>query len=223
MNPPLKVSSLRQQVYDYLRRAMISGTLAPGATINLTKITEQLGISKTPLRDALIHLELEGFVTILPRRGVRVNTLEPKDVKSAYDALGTIESAIIIDCFDRIENHHVQELKELNQKMIQDIQQGDFSQLFQTNLAFHNVFVDLSDNPLLKDFIQPIKYRLYDFQGHHYIPDWEMRNCREHDQFIRSLEENDVQKAAGIMKDTHWSYHVQKNYIQQFYAITDSR
>lgn len=223
MNTPLNVSSLRQQVYDYLRNEMLTGGLAPGSTINLTKIANQLGISKTPLRDALIHLELEGFVTILPRRGVRVNTLELEDVKSAYNAVGIIEGAIVADCFDKIQDHHIAELKRLNAKMIQDIQNNDFSELFQTNLTFHNVFVELSDNPLLKEFIHPIKYRLYDFQGHHYIPDWEMRNCREHEMFIHALEAKDPQKAAGIMKDVHWSYQVQQQFIKQFYAMTESR
>ncbi|MCG8566271.1 MAG: GntR family transcriptional regulator [Desulfobacterales bacterium] len=223
MNTPLNVSSLRQQVYDYLRTEMLNGELTPGSTINLAQIAQRLGISKTPLRDALIHLELEGFVTILPRRGVRVNTLELTDVEYAYDAVGVVEAAIVTDCFEKIQDHHIAELKSLNAKMIHDIQHNDFSHLFQTNLAFHNVFVELSDNPLLKDFIHPIKYRLYDFQGHHYIPDWELRNCHEHEQFIQALEEKDARKAAGIMKDVHWSYQVQQQFIKQFYAMTESR
>ncbi len=223
MNTPLKVSSLRQQVYDYLRNEMLNGGLTPGSTINLAKIAQQLGISKTPLRDALIHLELEGFVTILPRRGVRVNTLELPDVKKAYDTVSIIEGAIIMDCFHKIQDHHIEELKLLNQKMMQDIQRNNFSHLFKTNLAFHNIFVELSDNSLLKEFILPIKYRLYDFQRHHYLADWEMRNCKEHDEFIQAIEAGDAQKAAGIMKDVHWSYQVQQQFIKQFYAMTESR
>ena len=66
MNGALKFSSLNDQVYDYLRRQMNKGALIPGSTINIGEIAKQLGISKTPLRDALIHLELEGFVSILP-------------------------------------------------------------------------------------------------------------------------------------------------------------
>ncbi len=80
MTPRLNILSLREQVYEYLRNEMITGGLVPGSTINLNRIAEQLGISKTPLRDALIHLELEGFVTILPRKGVMVNALTLEDV-----------------------------------------------------------------------------------------------------------------------------------------------
>ena len=63
---------MREQVYEYLRDEISNRKLLPGATININEISRQLGISKTPLRDAIIQLETEGFVTILPRRGVTV-------------------------------------------------------------------------------------------------------------------------------------------------------
>ncbi|MGB5881972.1 MAG: GntR family transcriptional regulator, partial [Thermoanaerobaculia bacterium] len=60
----LNLKSLREQVYDYLREAMNRGDLAPGATLDLNAISRRLGVSRTPLRDALLQLETEGFVTI---------------------------------------------------------------------------------------------------------------------------------------------------------------
>lgn len=63
------VKSLREQVYEFLRKELTEGKLIPGSSVNLTEISEQLGISKTPLRDALIQLEAEGFVTIAPGAG----------------------------------------------------------------------------------------------------------------------------------------------------------
>ncbi|MCP3940906.1 MAG: GntR family transcriptional regulator [Desulfobacteraceae bacterium] len=216
----LNVLSLREQVYEYLRNEMITGGLTPGSTINLNQIAKQLGISKTPLRDALIHLEIEGFVTILPRRGVMVNALELSDVKDAYDSIGIIEAAIVQDCFDKIKPAHISRLERLNEQMRKDIQKDDFSKLFKTNLAFHDVVNSLSDNPLLEKFIFPIKHRLYDFQGQSYIPGWELRNCEEHDRFIGFLKEKNSLEAARLLKEVHWSYGVQKMYIKQFYAMS---
>lgn len=219
MADQLNVISLRQQVYDYLRRQMGLGTLLPGSTINIAKIADQLGISKTPLRDALIHLEVEGFVTILPRRGVRVNTLAIEDVKNAYDAVGMVEASIVTDCFEKITVRHIQTLEELNEKMTADIQKNDFQSLFTTNLEFHDVYINLSDNDLLKKFILPIKHRLYDFPRQNYLGEWELRNCGEHDRFIRCLKEKNPKGAAEIMKDIHWSFGVQEAYIRQFYKM----
>ena len=217
MNSALKFSSLSDQVYGYLRRQMNTGELIPGSTINIGEIAKQLGISKTPLRDALIHLELEGFVSILPRRGVQVNELTIADVKNAYDAIGLIESFIISTCIDRITPVHIQKLEELNMQMIEDIQVGDFSDLFEKNLEFHNVYIGVSDNEMLKKFIMPIKHRLYDFPRKNYIKEWELRNSEEHAQFIKLLKQGNASEAGSILKDKHWCFEAQKDFIYTFY------
>ena len=221
MEDQLNILSLREQVYTYLRKQMTLGTLVPGTTINIGEIASQLGISKTPLRDALIHLEIEGFVTILPRRGVRVNMMEPLDVKNAYDTIGMVEAFIIIDCFEKIKPSHISKLEKLNKMMISDIQNNDFKRLFNTNLQFHDVYIDISDNDLLKKFILPIKQRLYDFPRQNYINEWEMQNCKEHQVFIDYLKTGNAKDAAKTLKDVHWSFDFQKKFIQQFYNMDD--
>ena len=217
MEEQLNIVSLREQVYTYLRKQMAIGALLPGATINIGKIAKQLGISKTPLRDALIHLEIEGFVTILPRRGVQVNFLELTDVKNAYDAIGMVEASIVMDCFERLMPVHILKLEKLNEIMICDIENNDFQRLFCTNLEFHDVYLSVSDNQLLKNFILPIKQRLYDFPRQNYLKEWEMRNCREHQEFIKFLKENNPKQAAKVLKDVHWSYGFQEKFIRTFY------
>ena len=219
MDGKLEFSSLSEQVYAYLRRQMNQGELIPGSTIHIGDIAQQLGISKTPLRDALIHLELEGYVEILPRRGVRVNKLQIQDVKNAYDAIGLVEGYIVESCIDKITQRHIEELEELNEKMIADIKKNDFSNFFSTNLKFHNVYIDVSDNEPLKKFILPLKHRLYDFPRQNYIAEWELNNCGEHDQFINHLKAGDGKSAAKVLKDVHWSFEVQKDFIYSFYAV----
>lgn len=217
MSDTLRYSSLSELVYNYLRQQMNEGDLLPGTTLNIGVIADQLGISKTPLRDALIHLELEGFVTILPRRGVLINKLEIEHIKSAYDAIGLIESFIIEECIDNITPTHIAQLEELNEKMIANIKADDFSQFFKMNLQFHNVYVDISANEPLKKFILPIKHRLYDFPRQNYIPEWERRNCQAHTELIAFLKQGDGVEAARILKDVHWSFECQKDFIHKFY------
>lgn len=218
MNGGLKFSSLSDQVYAYLRRQMNQGDLLPGSTINIGEIANQLGISKTPLRDALIHLELEGFVTIIPRRGVRVNQLTIDDVRDAYDAVGLVESFIIAECIDKITPTHIKKLESLNEKMIADINEDNFSTLFKTNLEFHNVYLNISDNEMLKKFIHPIKHRLYDFPRQNYISAWEIENCKEHDLFIKHLKDGNGAGAASVLREQHWSFEYHKDFIYAFYG-----
>jgi DNA-binding GntR family transcriptional regulator len=219
----LKYESLSERVYLYLRRQMNNGGLTPGSTINIGEIAEQLGISKTPLRDALIHLECEGFVTILPRRGVLVNTLSIEDVRNAYDSIGLVEAHIIRENINNINSFHLQKLEILNEKMSSEIQSGDFSDLFESNLEFHNTYLDVSTNSMLKRFILPIKHRLYDFPRHNFIAEWELRNCTEHAEFIECLKNRDGEGAARVLKDVHWSFDTQEEYIYQFYEMNLSK
>ncbi len=213
----LEYSSLSELVYLHLRKQMNSGSLTPGSTVNIGEIAKELGISKTPLRDALIHLECEGFVSILPRRGVLVNRLSIDDVKQAYDAIGLIESFIVREIVHKISSAQLQRLEEINAAMTEDIRKGDFANLFENNLEFHNTYLDISDNELLKKFILPIKHRLYDFPRQNYISEWELSNGREHEQLIECLKARDGEGAARILQDVHWSFEVQKKFIFDFY------
>lgn len=219
MAEKLQFSSLSDQVYSYLRRQMNQGTMLPGSTIHIGDIANQLGISKTPLRDALIQLECEGYVEILPRKGVRVNKLRIQDVKNAYAAIGLVEAFIVTSCIDKITPRHIKELEELNETIISDIKKKDFSRLFSTNLQFHNVYLEISDNEPLKKFILPIKHRLYDFPRQNYISEWELNNCEEHRRVIGCLKTGDGEGAARILKDEHWSFEYQQAFIYSFYGF----
>ena len=221
MNQKLNVTSLSEQVYDYLLEQMNKGVFLPGSTINISKLSEQLGVSKTPLRDALIHLELENFVTILPRRGVRVNVLTIQDVKNAYELIGSLEATVVMQCFGLITEKHIAKLEKLNAEMLEQIEGNNFERYFRSNLAFHNIFLDLSDNELIKKTILPVKQRLYEFPTKVYIGEWEKGNCGEHQQFIDCLKKKDPQGAASILQDVHWSYKVQEDYILKFHTMRE--
>ena len=85
------IGTLREKVYKYLRRELARGNLRYESFIDQNKICEHLGVSRAPLRDALIQLEAERFVKILPRRGVRINKLSMEDIRNSYDVLAAVD------------------------------------------------------------------------------------------------------------------------------------
>src|SRR5512137_2684147 len=93
---PLVLKSLREQVYDHLRLLLNRGELRPGGFLDLDALEKRLGVSRTPLRDALLQLEAEGFVTILPRRGVQVRALTREDIRHLYEIVGALEGAALL-------------------------------------------------------------------------------------------------------------------------------
>lgn len=221
----LDARSLREQVYEYLRSEIQAGRLVQGSYIKLNEISTQLGISKTPLRDAIIQLECEGFVTILPRRGVLVNRLDLKKIKNHLEIVGALEGAVIRSVFDRITQDHLDEMKALNRRMRAIIRDTSFDtfdpQYYRFNIAFHDVFLNLSSNAVLKQTVMRIKQQLYDFPRLAYIREWETINCDEHDRFIRYIGEGRKDEAARLWREQHWGFESHKKYILDFYAQGD--
>jgi DNA-binding GntR family transcriptional regulator len=219
----LNTKSLREQVYEYLRDQIQSQKLLPGATINPNEISKQLGISKTPLRDAIIQLEIEGFVTILPRRGVTVKKLTLQEIKDSYEIVGALEASVVLNEFDKITQSHISQMEKLNADQKAALEKKNYEKYYRLNLDFHNIFNSLSDNKTLMQLIMPFKQRLYDFPRRGYIREWEMNNCDEHNQFIELVKNKDRMGAANLMRDVHWSYAVQEKYILQFYENANGK
>ena len=214
----LKLESLREQVYQHLRAQIASGRILPGAPINLNEISQRLGISKTPLRDAIIQLECEGFVTILPRRGVVVNQLTLDDIKNSLQIIGALEGAVIDAVFHQLTPAHIDTMERLNADNIVAIHEMDYDKYYHLNIAFHDVFLNLSHNQDLYRVIMPLKQRLYDFPRRSYIKEWELINCREHAQFIDYIKAGDRRGAVDIWVNSHWSFAAHETFIRRFYA-----
>lgn len=214
----LQLRSLREQVYDYLREAINRGELDPGVFLDLNQIGDSLGISRTPLRDALIQLELEGFVTILPRRGVVVNELGLDDIRHIYEMIGALEGAAVISVGADLADAEIDRLQLLNAEMVAAVGAGDFDTYYDRNLAFHRVFLDLSDNTSLVRTVEILKHRLYDFPRREtFVAEWESASTGEHAAFISLLVQRDSRGAADYLRDVHWSFEVQKRFILQYY------
>lgn len=210
--------SLREQVYEYLRDQMNRGGLVPGTAINLNTLTRELGVSKTPLRDALIQLETEGFVTIYPRRGVFVNRMSLEDIRNAFQIIGSLEVTALREVYPEIGEVEFTRMKSLNERMIEAIKKKDFERYYRLNVDFHDVFLEMVDNDTLKRIVTLLKLRLYDFPRRGYIAEWELRNCEEHAQFIGFLENGDLEEAVHVLRDVHWAFVAQEEYIRKFYV-----
>jgi len=219
----INLKLLREQVYDYLRSEMNKGNLIPGSFINLNRLSRELGISKTPLRDALIQLDSEGFVTILPRRGVLVNRLTLKDIKDSYQIIGALASSVLLEVFDKLSSGHIEKMKKLNLEMQKAIEKDNFDLYYEKNLAFHNVYLDLSQNERLVRWVMTLKQRLYDFPRRKgYVREWEEASIKEHEELIRLIEEGDREGAARFLRDVHWGFEVQKRFIKRYYSFYEN-
>ncbi|MDI6845795.1 MAG: GntR family transcriptional regulator [Candidatus Saccharicenans sp.] len=216
--PVLNIKSLKEQVYDFLREQMRRGELLPGSVIDLEETSRKLGVSRTPLRDALLQLETEDFVTILPRRKVVVNTLTARDIRNYYEIIGALESIAIIKAYDKLQSRDFDYMEQLNREMKEAIEADNFDLYYEKNLAFHNVYLQASGNEKLMKIVNNLKKRLYDFpRPAGFVKEWEQASTGEHARLIEYLRQGDREGAARFIRDVHWSYEVQEKYIVQYY------
>ena len=215
----LVLKSLKEQVYDYLRQQFQKHRLQPGETINMDATAKKLGISRTPLRDALIQLEMEGFVTISPRRGIYVNSLPLDEIREFYQVIGALESTALTTTFPGLGVAGVKKMDMLNRQMQKAIDADDYELFYDKNLRFHDAFISLCGNRNLERIINNLKKRLYDFpQKRQWIKEWEESSIREHQEIIDFLAAGDPQSAALFLRDVHWSYAVQEKFIRRYYG-----
>lgn len=214
--------SLKDQVYEYLRDRMKKGELKPGMAIDMNKISARLGISRTPLRDALLKLAYEGFVNIFPRRGIVVNSISLKDIRDFYQIIGALESTAIVAASTRIKPSHIQQMKSLNVEMKKAISEDEFDRYYEKNLEFHQIYINLSENQVIKKTVEILKKRLYDFpRPEGYIRVWEERSIGEHEELISFLSRGEAIEAADFIRDVHWSYPVQEKYLKKYYLFDE--
>ena len=205
-----KVDSLRERVYKYLKDAMSAGKLRYGEFLDQDSICETLEVSKTPLRDALIRLEAEGFVTILPRKGVYINPISQDFIKSAYQIIGSIEADCLNEVFNKLTAYHVRQFEASNERQWELLKNNDYTEYYDENI-------------LLEQTLIPLRRRLYDFPRRQYSYEWESMNLNTHQRFIDSVKLGNREAAVSIFRIEHWSYEVHKKYFKLYYDFDQKK
>jgi DNA-binding GntR family transcriptional regulator len=214
----LDITSLSAKVYEDLKRRLNEGSLKPGQFIDLSALGRELGMSRTPLRDALIRLELEGFVTVYPRRGVMVRALDLADVRDIYQIVGALEGSVVVRIEGRFAPEDADSMRGFREAMRAALDADDFDGYYAANLAFHDVYLGLSDNSDLIRTVRVLKERLYDFPRRTgYVKEWELESSEEHGEIEERLRSGDFAGAAAYVRDVHWNYEVQERYIRAYY------
>ena len=218
MNDVMNDTSMRRTVYMYLKRCLNQGSIRSGSFLDLASIGRDLGMSRTPLRDALLGLEAEGFVTIHSRRGVVVNTLDLETIRNLYQILGALEGAVIEEIAHRFGTRELSIMEAANAEMAGALERDDFDSYYTSNLNFHNAYLDLGTNPDLLRIIRIQKERLYDFpRKQDYLREWELASVKEHARLMELLACRDFRGAGTYMREVHWSFTVQESFVRRYY------
>ncbi len=212
-------SSLAGSVYAELKLRLNRGDLAPGQFLDQAALGAELGMSRAPLRDALIRLELEGFVTIYPRRGVMVRPLDLATIRNIYEILGALEASAAEHAIGRFGMAEDGRMADLIELMDKSLACDDFDAYYEANVRFHDVYISLSTNPELRRQVGILKERLYDFpRRSSFVKEWELASMNEHRELASRFALRDFVAAAAWIREVHWSYEVQERFVRAYYA-----
>jgi DNA-binding GntR family transcriptional regulator len=137
---------LRDSAYAALCDAIVGGTLSPGERIHDAQLCRWLGLSRTPIREALSRLEEEGLIETAPQRFTRVTELDPRVARDVFGVLAVLHSLATEQAVPRLGREDVQRLRKHNREFHAALLAGDAEASYAADDAFHDVFVEASDN-----------------------------------------------------------------------------
>jgi DNA-binding GntR family transcriptional regulator len=213
MNLSDKLKSVTDISVEFIKERLQKGELKPGDRIDEKQLSEQLGVSRTPIREALIRLKEEGLVEILPRREIRVKKLRGDDIRDIYETVGILESEAAVKALPKITQAEITKMHRLMARMKAAYERDDFQKYLDINLDLHNVHTELCGNALVVNLITAQKKRLYDLPRRiSNAKQWVAASIDDHARLIAAFEAGDGNMVRKILRDVHWGpdrmYHL---------------
>lgn len=195
---------LRSQIRSHLVERLLGGDLEPGSQLNESQLTEELGVSRTPLREALLQLEFEGLLRSTPGKGFSVAPLDADEMEELFAVGGELES-MALRLAGGVNGGGLEQMRAINRKregLLRD--GGDRDELVELDDQWHRLLVTDCDNEQLRELLRLVRNRLYRyvyaFEGHQ----GEVEEAVEdHEEIADALEEGDVERAVAKLQE-HW-------------------
>lgn len=195
---------LRSQIRSHLVERLLSGDLEPGSQLNETQLTEELGVSRTPLREALLQLEFEGLLRSTPGKGFSVAPLEEEEVVALFDVGIELES-LALRMGGGVADEQLQELRDINAERRRILHaDGDRDDLVRLDDRWHRILASNCGNDQLLELLRLVRNRLYRYVYAFEGQKGEVEEAiRDHEQVADALEDGDLERAVRLLRE-HW-------------------
>ena len=191
--------------YERLRDAIVRGELAPGEKIRDAELAEMLGLSRTPVREAITRLVDSGLIESKPGVYTRVSTLNQHDVAANLAVLKALDTVAMAAAVPQLTERDFHTMRQANRNFAAAVKKQDVSKALAADDAFHGVVIDAAGNPVIKRIIEQLHPQLHrilyrKFSG---LLGGE-ETIKRHDELISVCEQRDAE-AAAAMSGEHWS------------------
>jgi Transcriptional regulators len=207
MNDTLKVNMneylpLRDVVFNTLRQAILKGELAPGERLMEIQLAEKLGVSRTPIREAIRKLELEGLVNMVPRKGAEVAKISERNLRDVLEVRRALEELAVELACKRITDEDLSQLEIISKKIEREVHSLDSIELAELDEKYHDVIYQATGNNRLIQIINNLREQMYRYRLE-YIKDKDSRATlmAEHGEILKSLKAHNVEKTVHIIRE----------------------
>lgn len=197
----LKRTFMKDEVYNKLRKWIITGELEPGTKLRDQDLSDTLGISRTPIREALLRLENDGLVVTKANRWTLVSPIDLKEAKSIYSIVWTLESLAMEQAFPSISSTDIEELVQLNENLNKTLKTGNHFAKLQADNEFHDKIIQLSNNLELPKLLSSLKVRIQRMEIHYFSKiDNKYTSYTEHQQILDAIKKQELNFAIDAIK-----------------------
>jgi DNA-binding GntR family transcriptional regulator len=199
---PIRLDSyqpLREVVCETLRAAIVEGVLNPGERLMEIQLAEELGVSRTPVREAIRKLELEGFVVMVPRRGTYVADLSIRDVNEVYEVRTALDILAAGLAAERITEEELEQMERILVQIGNDIERGNMEAIVDADGQFHDILYQASRNDRLVGIINNLREQLTRFRSISMAYPGRLKNTlEEHSRLVEAIAMRDVELAKRL-------------------------
>ena len=192
---------LRDVVFQTLRGAILKGDLKPGERLMELQLASKLGVSRTPIREAIRMLEQEGLAVTIPRKGAEVAKMTEKDMEDVLEIRLSLEGlAVRLSC-EKITPAALQELKVAMENFEEKTRSGQFVEMANADVKFHEILYKASNNPKLQQLLNNLREQMYRYRVE-YLKDDSIypRLIEEHQKMYDALKSKDSKLAESYVE-----------------------
>lgn len=192
---------LRDVVFNTLRKAILKGELQPGERLMEIQLAQRLGVSRTPVREAIRKLELEGLVLMIPRRGAVVAEITAQDMEDVLEVRAVLEELAVRNACQLITEEQLRDMKKAAAEFKRSLEGEDLLAGVEKDMAFHEIIYSAAGNRRLQQMLLNLREQMYRYRLE-YLKDKKMHRLlvEEHDTIRRALKKRDVDKAGNAMR-----------------------
>jgi len=187
---------LREVIFDTLREAIITGELKPGERLMEVKLAEKMGVSRTPVREAIRMLEIEGLVDMLPRKGAHVAELSVKDIMDVLEVRAAMDSLATRLAAERITDDEIKELRQIQAQFINYVEKNNLQGSIKKDVEFHELIYRASRNDRLLQIANNLREQVQRFRVI-YLKDYSSPKnlIKEHEDICDAIAARNLEKA----------------------------